>query len=165
MTEHLIIRGTRDAGKTTTCGVLYEELVKKASFSKLYNMGWDEIEGLQYDEEGALYDFIAVIIIGDCVIIIISQGDIAGDLEAILDKLTDKDFVKKITNGKADIGFIICCARSVNKKNSTFRMLEDRIPKQQRKEFWVADKTDQKEQIKENKKKLVKEIISYLGKD
>lgn len=162
--KHIIIRGTGNAGKTTTCGVLYEELKKIAEFSKLYTNYWEPIEQLQYSPEGNLYDFIAIIIIDGVLIIIISEGDKAEDLEKVLDQLEDLDFLKGVINGRADIGYIICCARSQNRKGSTIAMLHDRIPQTHRKEFWSPEKTEDAGKIFESKKETVSEIISYIKK-
>ncbi|PZR14734.1 MAG: hypothetical protein DI539_18675 [Flavobacterium psychrophilum] len=163
--KHIIIRGTGNAGKTTTCGALYEELKKNAQFSKLYTNKWEPIDRLQYieEEEGErLYDFIAVIIIDGVLIIIISQGDVAGDLEKVLDRLKDLDFLKGITGGRTDVDYIVCCARSQNREGSTLEMLYNRVSEIHRKEFWAPEKAQDKGKMFESKKEIVSEIATYI---
>ena len=162
MKRHIIIRGTSNGGKTTTCGVLYEELKINAEFSKLYTSKWKPIDDLKYNQKNNnLFDFISILVINGIVIIIISQGDVASGLEKNLEKLEDFEFVKSITNNRK-IDFIVCCARSQMRVNSTFEMLNKRIPQTYRKEFWVSQKTKDRNNAKESKKALVSEIIQYM---
>lgn len=162
MKDHIIIRGRVNGGKTTTCGALYEKLKKTADFSKLYTNNWHPIANLQYSPEGNLYDFIAIIIIDGVLIIIISQGDVAHQLEEVLDQLKDLEFVKDIANGRTDIDFIVCCARSQMRKKSTIEMLYKRIPETHRKEFWASEKVADKSKAQESKQAVVSEIIGYI---
>ncbi len=164
MENHIIIRAGVNGGKTTTCGVLYEELSKKAEFTKLYNYKFEEIDSLKYNNEGNLMDFIAVIILNGKVIIIISQGDVAEWLQEILDKLFDKALIRRLTNNiSTKIDFYVLCARSQMRTNSTIEMLYNRIPENQRKEFWTTKSEDKKEK-KVVKLKVVREIITHIEK-
>lgn len=160
MGNYIIIRAGVNGGKTTTCGVLYKKLSEKAEFSRLYNYQFERIDKLKYNQKGNLIDFIAIIILNGKIIIIISQGDIAKRLEDILDKLTDFRIVDNIINR---IDFFVLCARSQMRTNSTIKMLYDRIPENQRKEFWTTKNKDDKD-IETNKLKVVEEIISHIEK-
>jgi len=163
MTHHIIIRGQRDGGKTTTCAVLYKELKKVAEYSKILTMSWKPIETLRLTPEGNYSDFIAVFIVKGKLIILISAGDIAGDLEDILNKLSDQGFLSSVFEGRKKIDLVICCARSRNVKGSTIRMLHERITDPNaRTEFWVPEKTLSKSDAEEDKKILAKKIIKYF---
>lgn len=164
MENNIIIRAGVNGGKTTTCGVLYEELKKIAEFSKLYDYNFNEIETLKYSKQGNIIDFIAILIVNGKVIIIISQGDIADWLKKLLDKLEDVMLIKKLTNDLSDkIDFYILCARSQMRKNSTIEMLYNRIPENNRKEFWTI-KSENLREKKTVKMGIVTEIISHIEK-
>ncbi|UMY65433.1 MULTISPECIES: hypothetical protein [unclassified Flavobacterium] len=163
MEEFIIIRAGVNGGKTTTCGYLYEQLSKTAQYSKLFSLSFNEIRELKYNEDGGLYDFIGVIIINGKVIIIISQGDVAEDLEKILNKLKDGQLIKKLTDGLSDIvHFLVVTGRSQMRTNSTIMMLHNRIPSDRRKEFWTEKSKDLKDKLKV-KDKIVTQIIKYIG--
>lgn len=161
--NHIIIRGQRDAGKTTTCAVLYKELTKLAEYSKIFTMSWKEIETLNLSPNGNYDDFIAIFVVNGKVIVLISLGDIADELKKILDKLNDDEFISKIFGKKINIDDIICCARSRNVDGSTIRMLYERIPEpNDRREFWVPEKMPDKNNAEEGKKKLAEKIIGSI---
>jgi uncharacterized UBP type Zn finger protein len=162
MENYIIIRAVVNGGKTTTCGVLYEELSKKAEFSRLYNYQFEEIDSLIYNNGGELTDFIAVIILDGKIIVIVSQGDIAKWLEVILDKLSDENLIKRITgNFSTKVDFYVLCARSIAKTNSTIEMLYNRIPANQRKAFWTTKSQDEKDK-KTIKLEIVGKIIAHI---
>lgn len=162
MENNLIIRAGVDGGKTTTSGILFEELKKDAEFKKLYDYKFNEIDTLKYSKEGNLLDFIAVLIVNGKVIVIISHGDVAKQLEGWLDLLKDTKRIKKLTDNLSEkIDFYVLCARSQMRKNSTIEMLHNRIPSIERKEFWTIKSEDPKEKTT-IKKKVVAEIISHI---
>jgi hypothetical protein len=162
MEKFIIIRARVNGGKTTTCGYLYEQLKKKADYSKLFNLGFDEIKELKYNEDGELFDFIGIIIIDGKVIIIISQGDVAADLEKMLNKLKDSNLIKELTNNISDVvHFFVVTGRSQMRKSSTIMMLYNRVPLNLRKEFWTEKSKDLKDKLK-IKEKIVNQIINYI---
>jgi hypothetical protein len=162
MEDFIIIRAGVNGGKTTTCGYLYEHLSKEADYAKLFSLSFNEIKELKYNEDGGLYDFIGVIIINGKVIIIISQGDVAEDLEKILNKLKDVQLIKKLTNDFSNvIHFFVVTGRSQMRKNSTIMMLHNRISSNLRKEFWTEKSKELKDKLKV-KEKIVSQIINYI---
>lgn len=163
MSEYIIIRAGVDGGKTTTSGLVFEALKKKADFFKLFDYNFKELDGLLYNSNGSTIDFIAIIIINGVVVIIISQGDVAENLEQLLNKLLAKDLIKKLTNGLKDcIDIYICCARSQMRKNSTIEMLYKRIAlPENRKEFWTK-RSESFEDRNTIKNEIVKEITDYI---
>jgi len=162
MEDLIIIRAGVNGGKTTTCGCLYQQLSKTAQYSKLFSLSFNEIRELKYNQDGGLYDFIGVIIINGKVIIIISQGDVAEDLEKILNKLKDGQLIKKLTNGLSNtVHFLVVTGRSQMRTNSTIMMLHNRIPSNRRKEFWTEKSRDLKDKLKV-KEKIVTQIIEYI---
>jgi hypothetical protein len=162
MKDFIIIRAGVNGGKTTTCALLFEELNKQADFAKIYNYRFEELESLPFNKKGNHRDFIAIIIIGGVVVVIISQGDVAKHLERILDRLADKSWIKKLTNDEADsITFAVCCARSIHRKNSTLDMLYKRIEEGSRKEFWTV-KSENKKDKYSAKLPIVQKIIKQI---
>lgn len=163
MEDFIIIRAGVNGGKTTTCGYLYEQLREKAEYSKLFSLSFNEIKELKYSDEGALFDFIGVIIINGKVIIIISQGDVAKDLEKILNKLKDTKLIKKLTNNLSEvIHFFVVTGRSQLRRNSTIVMLHDRIPSNRRKEYWTEKSRELRDKLK-IKEKIVIQIINDIN--
>lgn len=163
MREYIIIRAGVNGGKTTTSGLVFEELKKSADFFKIFDYNFKELAGLRYNNNGSTRDFIAIIIINGIVIIIISQGDVAGDLKALLDKLLDKVLIKKLTDGlKEQIDIYVCCARSQMRTNSTIVMLYNRILEPEvRKEFWTK-RSDSYQDRNDVKKEIVNEIVGNI---
>jgi hypothetical protein len=138
MTNYLIIRAIENGGKTTTAGLVYEDLSEVATYKKLFNYAFEEIPSLIYDEYGTLSDFIGVLVINGKLIIILSQGDISEDLKELLEKLKDENFLFYLTSEKfSSIDILVCCARSRNRENSTYRLLINCSSEKNRFEFWT----------------------------
>lgn len=164
MEKYIIIRAGVNGGKTTTCALLFEELKKRADFAKIYTYRFKELESIPINNEGDHSDFIGIIIIGGIIIVIISQGDVAKDLKNILESIEDKSLIKQLTNDKADsITYIVCCARSMHKKNSTFDMLYNKVHEDLRKEFWTV-KSENKNDKYKVKHPIVEKIIEHIIK-
>jgi len=164
MEKYIIIRAGVNGGKTTTCALLFEELKKRADFAKLYTYRFEELKSLPIKNEGDHGDFIAIIIIKGIVIVIISQGDVAIDLKNILESFEDKSLINQLTNGLADsITYIVCCARSMYKKNSTIDMLYNKVHEDLRKEFWTV-KSENKNDRYKVKHPIVRHIIEHILK-
>lgn len=162
MEDFIIIRAGVNGGKTTTCGCLYEQLSKKSEYSKLFSLSFNEIKELKYSEDGALHDFIGVIIMNGKVILIISQGDVAEQLEKILEKLKDSSLIKKLTNNLSNVvHFIIVTGRSQMRKNSTIEMLHNRVPSNRRKEYWTEKSVELKDKLT-IKDKVISQVINYI---
>lgn len=164
MENHIIIRARANGGKTTTSGILFEELSKKADFSKIYDYNkFKERDKLRYRKKGNLYDFIGIVIINGKVIIIISRGDVADQLSELLDKIQDKELIKKLTNNLSDkIDFYVLCARTQMRQNSTIEMLYSRIPEEERKEFRTLKSNDILDK-KTVKTAVINDIITHLN--
>ena len=149
----IILRGKMNAGKTTTCGLVYSELVKIANKEHLFNRETVFEDSLRLTKEGkSVIDFAAVLTIGKLKIGIISEGDIAEKLNCAVE-------IMKLL--KVDV--IICCTRSVNSKGSSYRMILDNYAKEHEivKEVWVkrSDKLKDKFLVKE---KAVNEVVKQI---
>jgi adenylate kinase family enzyme len=148
----IIIRGAINSGKTTTTGLLYSELVNIAEIEHIFNGETVNTNSLKYNKRGDVIDFTSVLIVGKIKIGIVSAGDVAKDL---------KHNIKIMISLNIDI--LICCARSVNKKGSAYKMIIDDYSKEHKaiKEIWTeySEKFDQKKDIK---KKTVNEIINLI---
>lgn len=139
MRKYLIIRGVMNSGKTTTAGLVFEKLAEEASFKKLFTLGFEELNALAYNDDGSLRDFIAILLLDEILVIIISAGDIAEDLARILDKLDDPIFLKHLIGEIQYTSIVlVCCARKYDREGSAYRMLSERIESSNRKEFPIT---------------------------
>jgi hypothetical protein len=162
MKKFKIIRARMNGGKTTTAGLVFNQLKDQADFAKVYNYNFEELQELQYSDSGSLSDFIGVVILNGKVIIIISRGDVASELEELLDALMEENLVSELTTGLSKhIDIVVCCARSQNRRNSTIEMLRNRIPEENRETFWT-EKSEKFEDRFEVKEKVVSEILSGI---
>lgn len=118
MAEFIIIRGNQQSGKTTTTGLVYQELLKICDNRHEFDDKEVDRDSLKYDENGNTYDFKAVLTFKDKKIGIISAGDIASDVRVNLKAQIDRN-----------IDIIICCARSRNVAGSTYKMIIDEFTK------------------------------------
>ena len=128
MAKFIIIRGTKDSGKTTTAGLVYIELLKIAETKHSFNGKDVETNSLEYNKEnGNLIDFKVILTIKSKKIGIVSAGDVANWLEKDID-----NFIKE------NLDIIICCTRSRNVKGSGQRMIIEKfsINNQILKEVW-----------------------------
>lgn len=112
-----IIRGKQDAGKTTTCGLLYRELLKKADTQDhIFNGATVNKDSLSINgQTGTFNDFTATITIKKKSITIISAGDVKSELKISIALIT----------AQLKIDILICCTRSQYRKNSTFELIEE----------------------------------------
>lgn len=151
----LIIRGTRDSGKTTLCAEIYSELLKHVNQEHIFGEPCKEMEKVSQNAivygDGNPLDFKTILTKGNKKIGIISRGDIVDDC-----------FIKSLNKLlQQKVNILICCTRSLNRENSTFRYIEEHYKDYSQKEFWVVYAEDKKErQIV--KQKQAKEIIEYI---
>lgn len=114
MAELIVIRAGQNSGKTTTTGLVYQELLKQAEKVHVFNNKTVSVDSLQFNDNGDTIDFTAILTIKNKKVGIVSAGDIASDTKKIITSLIE-----------ININIIICCARSVNRQGSTYRMLLD----------------------------------------
>ncbi len=115
MAQLIIIRGGQNGGKTTTIGLVYQELLKHSELEHIFNDNIVTQDSLRYNDNGETIDFTAILTINSKKIGLVSAGDVASHT-----KVRITIFIEM----KIDI--VICCARSVNRDGSTYRMiLED----------------------------------------
>lgn len=117
MAKFIIIRGQRNSGKTTTCGIVYTELLRIAEVRHIFNDKDVETNSLEYNKEnGSLKDFKAILTIKGKMVGIISAGDVADLLEKDINDLIDKK-----------IEIIICCTRSKDVPGSSQRRINEKF--------------------------------------
>lgn len=153
MTKFILIRGQQNSGKTITAGLAYSELLKICEAKHIFNGKEVEINSLQYNKDnGALFDFTAILNLNSKRIGIISAGDLPGDLETEINR-----FIKQ------GINLIICCSRSRNVAGSSYRMLTTTFSREHNilKEIWVSYSPDEKDKLR-IKAKSVSEIIELI---
>jgi hypothetical protein len=108
MSKVIIIRGEGDAGKTTTAGYLYQDLLRQTPAPHQFDGQTATTDSLQYKSNGEIKDFVAIFNINGKIVVIISAGDVWGDLLAVIEGLPNFDV-------------LICCART--RTSITFREL------------------------------------------
>ncbi len=151
----LIIRGEENKGKTTLCAEIYSELLKHVNQEHLFGETSKEMKKVSQNaivyEDGNPLDFKAVLTKGDKKIGILSRGDIVDDcfIKSLNELLLQK------------VNILICCTRSINRKNSTFRYIEEHYKNYPKKEFWVkfAENKAEKQKVKQQQ---AKEIVEYI---
>ncbi|MBI5539672.1 MAG: hypothetical protein HY951_06405 [Bacteroidia bacterium] len=117
MAKIIIIRGTQQSGKTTTAGLVYRELLQYCNKEHKFNGSTVNTDSLIIKNDTVI-DFKAELTCNNKKIGILSAGDIANDV---------RDNLNIFINIKIDV--IICCARSVNRIGSTYRMIMDDFSK------------------------------------
>lgn len=114
MADLIVLRGTIDAGKTTTCGFIYQDLLPICNQEHIFNGRTVQTDSLRFTKNNTVIDFEAILTLPNGkVVSIISAGDdlqLRGKLHA------------HIARGS---NVIICCTRSINRDGSTFRMIQD----------------------------------------
>lgn len=156
-TLFLIIRGTRDSGKTTLCAEIYNELLQlNANQEHLFGVPWLEMEkvsknAIVYEANGNPLDFKAVLTHEDKKIGIMSRGDVVDDcfIESLKELLQQK------------VNILICCTRSLNRENSTYRYIKEHYGNYRQEEIWV-DYAGVKTKKQIVKKKQAKKIVEYI---
>jgi len=114
MADIIVLRGTIDAGKTTTCGFIYQGLLPICNQEHTFNGRIVQTDSLRFTQNNTVIDFEAILTLPNGILVgIISAGD---DYQ-LRAKLEDH-----IAKG---VHTIICCTRSINRDGSTFRMIQD----------------------------------------
>jgi hypothetical protein len=120
MSKLIIVRAQQQSGKTTTVGMVYQELLKSSITEHEFDKRIVEKDSLRFNSQGETIDFIAIITLKNGLRIgIISEGDIANFVRDKLHYILEKN-----------IDFIICSARSQNRKGSVYRMIVDDFSKE-----------------------------------
>lgn len=151
----IIIRGSINSGKTLTTGLLYSKLLTIATVNHVFN--WENVSSnwLVENNSGSFYDFTSILTIGKVRVGIISAGDIAKYLKI--------DIETMITN---NVDVLICCARSINRAGSCYRMIIDDYSEKHSiiKEIWPKYSKDEtkKNEIKNDAINEIFQIIKPL---
>lgn len=116
-----VIKGQENAGKTSTCWMLLNKMKEYIDHVSYWDMKCTD--GVYFDNQRQLYlnkkgyacDFVIIITTKrtKTKIAIISAGDENWQLR------DDIFFMLK-----KEVKHIVCCSRNINRKNSTYRMLE-----------------------------------------
>ena len=151
MADLIVLRGQRNAGKTTTCGFIYQDLLPFVQQHHSFNHRDVTTDSLRLTVNGTIIDFEAILILPNGKIVSIIS---AGDDYQLKAKLEDH-----ITRGAHTI---ICCTRSVNRDGSTFRMIQDDFEPNHPivLERWVIRSADR--DFKEAKVGVVNAVVGYV---
>lgn len=137
MAQFVIIRGTQNSGKTTTAWMVYQYLSPMTDHGSyhIFSVWNGEVRTpapipylLNVREEDGRRDFKAILTILGKKVGITSAGDFAETVEHDVD-----DFLQR------GVDIIICCTRSYNRENSSYRMIEEKYaPNYPIQDFWVT---------------------------
>ncbi|VXC54996.1 MULTISPECIES: hypothetical protein [Chryseobacterium] len=154
--EIILIRGTKDAGKTTTSALLYKELIKISKEEHYFNSKEVEKNSLIQTKNKNYEDFIAIIKVNGKIIVIISAGDYVW---ALMDEI--ELIIKSVTNlYNAEIDYLICCGKTHNRSGSAYNRILEEYPESKLHEFFVfRDLSKNAEELKTN---TVKEILNII---
>ncbi|MES2132678.1 MAG: hypothetical protein V4506_10025 [Bacteroidota bacterium] len=158
MAELIIIRAGQNSGKTTTTGLVYQELLKHAEKEHVFNDVVVTRDSLEFNDIGDTIDFTAILTIKNKKIGFASAGD---DAKATKKKITIFIEIK--------IDIIICCARSINREGSTYRMLMEDFSATNNIALEIFTEYDENKSLKNEIKKTVvdqisKKVLDIAGK-
>lgn len=152
MAELIIIRGEQNSGKTTTAGLVYQELLKHADKKHKFNDQEVILNSLRLSNKGETWDFTAILNIGGKQIAIVSAGDVASILKVKISILIE-----------IEVDIIICCSRSVNRTGSSYRMILDTFAKENNIALEIYTKFSKNKQEKDEvKQAVVKRIVDKV---
>ena len=153
MTKFIIIKGTRDSGKTTTAGMVYKKLLLCACPKEKVRLSDGDGRALPIDhallENEKPMDVIAYREVKGKKVAIVSIGDYPDYLE------------KQIKIYLDEVDYFVCCLRTRNREGSTRRMLLTNYANYPMEEFWTVHSEDeaQKYAVKEE---VVDKIVSVI---
>ena len=153
MTKFIIIKGTRDSGKTTTAGMVYKKLLLCACPKEKVRLSDGDGRALPIDhallENEKPMDFIAYLEVNEKKVAIVSIGEYPDYLE------------KQIKIYLDEVDYFVCCLRTRNREGSTRRMLLTNYANYPMEEFWTVHSEDeaQKYAVKEE---VVDKIVSVI---
>ncbi len=153
MSEILVVCGECSKGKSTTCAMLYDELSKiayKSEFSpERASSNWP------LNTTTDVVDFVGKIYLKNVSgetkrVFIKSMGDFADPVRNALNKYIDQG-----------VDIIVCCSRTRDRKNSTFRLLKTEF-KTREPWYYLERKAKDKADMFNVKQPLVDEIVKDI---
>lgn len=155
-TQFVILRGTENCGKTTLCAEIYRFLLSHADKEHLFGKPDGDYvkvtqDSIQYDNNGDVCDFKALLTVGNKKVGFFSMGDYLPDFYKIS--------IRHLVEINVDV--IVCCTRSRNRTNSTFRYIEETYAKFSKKGFWVRY-AEKKQDMCSVKQKQAIEISEFI---
>lgn len=161
-TQLIILRGTENCGKTTLCAEVYKQLLPYANKEHFFGKPWENMTTVKQnsiilDKKGDICDFQAILFVENKKIGFFSMGDYVPNyfkinIQALID---------------INIDILICCTRSRNKENSTFRYIDETYSGYCKQIFWVnyaPKKDDMYTEKQKQAKKIAQFVLNYLGK-
>ena len=153
MTKFIIIKGTRDSGKTTTAGMVYKKLLLCACPKEKVRLSDGDGRALPIDhallENEKPMDFIAYMEVKGKKVAIVSIGDYPDYLE------------KQIKIYLDEVDYFVCCLRTRNREGSTRRMLLTNYANYPMEEFWTVHSENEAEKYSV-KEEVVNKIVSAI---
>ena len=155
-TQFVILRGRRDSGKTTLCAEVYRQLLHFADKEHLFgkpecSMATVTDDSIKFDEKGNTCDFQALLTISNKKVGFFSMGDYVPDFF----KINIHAFIE------IDVDILVCCTRSRNRGNSTFRYIEETYAEYGKTVFWT-EYSPQKESAHIIKQKQAEIIVQHI---
>lgn len=152
----ILLRGKENRGKTTLCAEVYRQLLKYARKEHLFGKQDKQMEtvvqdSIKVNENGTICDFQALLSVGDKKVGFFSMGDYVPEYL--------KRNIQFIVDLEVDI--LVCCTRSRNRTNSTYRYYEETYGHLFKKIYWTEYAQNESE-MGIIKKKQAENIVQYI---
>ena len=159
-TQMIILRGNENCGKTTLCASVYRQLLQYANIEHSFGqvgkpMKTVKQDSIELDEKGNIRDFQALLTVGGKKIGFFSMGDYVPDYL----KINIQIFIN------IEVAILVCCTRSRNRNNSTYRYYEETYGQLRKKIYWTefAQNKNDVYKIKEKQaESIVQDILTEL---
>lgn len=155
-TRFLILRGKENSGKTTLCAEVYRQLLPFAKEKHLFGKCCEQMkivvqDSIKVDEQGNTCDFQALLDVVDKKVAFFSMGDKVSECF----KTGIQSFIDK------NVEILVCCTRSQNRKNSTFKYIEETYTGFCKKVYWTKYAPNKRD-MSGVKQEQAEEIKQYI---
>ena len=152
----ILLRGKENRGKTTLCAAVYEQLLRYADIEHSFGqpnkpMKTVKHNSVEFDKDGNVCDFQSLLTVGDKKVGFFSMGDYVPEYL----KINIQFFID------IEVDVLVCCTRSRNRTNSTYRYYEETYGQLRKKIFWTEYAQNESE-MGIIKKKQAENIVQYI---
>jgi hypothetical protein len=114
----IVVRGCQSAGKTTSIGMVYRKLFEfpQTKLDHIFNTEKVSKISLEYEKNGGVKDFNAIVTVNDVKVGIISHADYVLPVLDAFNLLKEKG-----------VSIIVCATRSRDRENSVYRFWKEKV--------------------------------------